>query len=244
MRLAGPPPARRALFDERIGETILAQTLDTEEAVEPALAETYRQIAESSGYISNLMATIAHSPDGLHGYATLDRYCRHGMDLTPRQRELAILVALRDVHYGWSHHAPLAHALGVSGEDIQLIREGRTPRDLDLAERAVCDYAFEITACRTVPPRVQETVLRHFSPRQIVDLALLTSFHVATAALAIALDVQLEPPETLQAELQWETRSPAGGAVADAAPAVGSADPGADPRADPRAAYPGLPRTP
>jgi 4-carboxymuconolactone decarboxylase len=152
------------------------------------------------------MAIVAHAPEGLKRFAALDEYCRHGTELTPRQRELAILVATRDVHYGWGHHVPLARALGVSDEDIHLIREGRTPRDLEPAERAVCDYAFEITACRTVPPRVQEAVLQQLNPRQIVDAALLTAFYMATAALTIAFDVPLETPETLQAELRWETR--------------------------------------
>jgi hypothetical protein len=35
---------------------------------------------------------------------------------------------------------------------------------------------------------------------------MLTSFHMASAALIIALDVQLESPDALQLELQFEIR--------------------------------------
>lgn len=85
-----------------------------------------------------------------------------------------------------------------------LIREGRVPKDLPAAEHALCDYAFEITSGRRVPQRVAEVVHDNFSPRQIVDIALLTSFSMAAAALALGLDVQIEPPETLQFELEWQ----------------------------------------
>jgi alkylhydroperoxidase family enzyme len=179
---------------------------DTEEAVDSTLAETYRQIADGAGYVSNLMAVIAHAPDGLRAYAALDRHCRLGLDLTPLQRELAILVALRGVHYGWNHRAPIARALGIPEDQLLVIHEGRAPRELPGAERALCDFAFEVAACRRVPPRVEEAVMLHFTPRQIVDIAMLTSFHMASAALIIALDVQLESPDALQLELQFEIR--------------------------------------
>ena len=152
------------------------------------------------------MQTLALAQDGLRPFSQLGQYCRYGSLLTEKQRELAMAVALRDVHYGWSHHAPLARAAGITEEQLALIREGRTPRDLDANDYALCDYTFEITACRRVPPRVAEALHRHFKPRQIVDIALLTSYYMAVAALVIGLDVELEPPETLQLEQAWQAR--------------------------------------
>jgi hypothetical protein len=46
----------------------------------------------------------------------------------------------------------------------------------------------------------------NFSPRQIVDIALLTSCSMAIAALALGLEVPIEPPETLRFELEWQQR--------------------------------------
>lgn len=168
------------------------------------LAATFETIAASRGYISNLMHALAPAPDGLDRFVTFGTYCRYGTALSERQRELAIVVTLRDVHYGRAHHAPLARALGVTEEQLGLIRLGRTPRDLPPQERALCDYVFEVTACRRIPPRVQEEMAQYFQPRQIVDIAMLSAYYLAAAALTIALDVELEPPEVLAHEQAWQ----------------------------------------
>ena len=173
---------------------------------DPELEETFQKIAESRGYVSNLMQTIAHAPEGLHPFAALGQYCRYGTELTERQKEIAILVALRDVHYGLRHHVPLARAAGLTEEQVLLIQEGRVPRDLDPVDHVLCEFAFEIAACRHVPPRIEQAIHAQFQPRQIVDIALLTSYYMATAAMIIALDVQLEAPEVLAHEQAWQDR--------------------------------------
>ena len=177
---------------------------------EAELDATLLTIADSHGYVSNLMQTLALAPPGLTAFAALSSYTQYGSHLTPLQRELASLVAVRDVHYGWAHHAPLALTAGVTEEQIMLLREGRVPRDLPPAEHALCDYAFEITAGRRVPPRVAEGMHACFTPRQIVDVALLTAYSMAVAALALGLEVPIEPPETLQFELEWQQHRVAG----------------------------------
>lgn len=152
------------------------------------------------------MQVLALAPEGLAAFAGLSAYARYGSKLTELQRELSIIIAVRGVHYAWAHHEPLARAVGVTEEQSLLIREGRTPKDLPSAEHALCDYAFEITAGRRLPPRVAEAMHANFKPRQIVDIALLTSYAMSVAALAMGLEVALEPPETLQFELEWQQR--------------------------------------
>lgn len=143
------------------------------------------------------MQTLALAPDGLKPFAALGEYCRFGTMLSELQRELAIVVTIRDVHYGWTHHEPLARAAGLTEEQLRLIRNGRTPRTLEAAEFALCDYAFEITSGRRIPPRVAEALHDHFNARQIVDVALLTAYYMAVAALAIGLEVSVEGPDAL-----------------------------------------------
>lgn len=156
--------------------------------------------------MSNLMRTIAHAPDGLRPFAAFGEYCRYGTELTEKQRELAILVVMRDVAYGWQHHKPLGLAAGLTEEQLRLIREGRAPRDLDPPELTLCEFAFEIAAWRRPPPRIEEAVHDFFTPRQIVDFALLTSYYMAAAAMAIVLDVSLEEPEVLLREQAWQAQ--------------------------------------
>ena len=173
---------------------------------DPELEETFHQIAASRGFVSNLMRTIAHAPDGLRSFAAFGEYCRYGTELTEKQRELAILVVMRDVGYGWQHHAPLGRATGLTNEQLGLIREGRAPRDLDPPELTLCEFALEITAWRRPPPRIEEAVQAFFTPRQIVDFSLLTSYYMAVAAMTIVLDVSLEEPEVLLREQAWQAQ--------------------------------------
>ncbi len=162
------------------------------------------------------MQTLALAPNGLAAFAALSRYTRLGSDLTELQRQLASLIAVRDVHYGWAHHEPLARAVGLTTDQSTLIRDGRIPKDLPAAEHALCGYAFEISACRRVPQRVADAMHANFSARQIVDVALLTSYSMAVAALAMGLEISLEPPETLQFELEWQRQISGGEPPAEA----------------------------
>ncbi len=177
---------------------------------EAGLDATLQQIADSQGYVSNLMQTLALAPRGLAAFAALSSYTRRGSALSERQRQIAILIAVRDVHYGWTHHAPLARDAGVADEQLERLREGRTPRDLSSSERALCDYAFEITSGRRVPPRVAEQMHAHFTPQQIVDIALLVAHSMSVAALAMGLDVPIETADVLQFELDWARNEAAG----------------------------------
>jgi hypothetical protein len=149
------------------------------------------------------MQTLALAPAGLAAFAELGAYARFGTELTEAQRVLAILIAVRDVHYGWVRNVPLALSLGFTEEQLELLKQGRTPKDLPPAERALCEYAFDIAAGRRLPARVAEEIHEHFQPRQIVDIALLTVHYMSVVSLAIGLDIPIEPPATLQFELQW-----------------------------------------
>jgi hypothetical protein len=135
---------------------------------EAELDATIQTIAERHGYVSNLMQTLALAPQGLAAFAALNDYICYDSSLTELQRQLAILVAVRDVHYAWTHHAPLGLAVGVTEQQLLLLRDGRVPTDLGAAEWGLCDYAFEISAGRRIPQRVAEDVRANFSPRQIV----------------------------------------------------------------------------
>jgi alkylhydroperoxidase family enzyme len=179
-------------------------------ADEAGLDTTIQQIAGTHGHVSNLMQTLALAPHGLAAFAALDTYVRYQSALTERHKLVAMVIAVRDVHYGWTHYAPQALAAGITEDQLLRLREGRTPRDMASADRALCDYAFEITTGRRVPARVAEDMHAHFTPPQIVDLALLIAHTVSIAALVIGLDVPIETPEVLAFELDWQKKKAAG----------------------------------
>jgi 4-carboxymuconolactone decarboxylase len=177
---------------------------DIDPATSPDTAAAFERVAASRGWVSNLMRSLAHAPEGLRQYAALGHYGRYGTALSELQRELVIVTTVRGVHYGWTHHGGLARAIGVSEAQLESIRNGRTPVDFEAPERALCDYVLAFTACRGVPQPVLDTLMKFFKPPQIVDIALLSAYYMAAGALIIGLDVEVEGPEMLATELAWQ----------------------------------------
>jgi hypothetical protein len=166
----------------------------------PDLAAIARRLEAKYGFVSNLAQTMAHSPGALIPWLDLENYCRFESDLTERQRLIIILIAVRDVHYCWPHYRPLAGTVGLSEEQISLIRQGRVPRDISEVEQVVCQIANEIVAGRRVPQAMYEDIVKLLPPRQIVDIAILASFYLAMSALSTGLCVEVESREVLQQE--------------------------------------------
>jgi hypothetical protein len=166
----------------------------------PDLAATARWLEAKYGFVSNLAQTMAHSPGALIPWLDLENYCRYQSDLTERQRMIIILIAVRDVHYCWPHYRPLAGTVGLSEDQISLIRQGRVPQDIAEVEQVVCQVANEIVAGRRIPQVMYEDIVKLLPPRQIVDIAILASFYLAMGALSTGLCVEVETPETLRQE--------------------------------------------
>ena len=185
----------------------MARLPDVDLTANPDTAEVFERVAASRGWVSNLMKSLAHAPEGLARYSALGHYVRYGSELTEVQRELAIVATVRGVEYGWVHHSGLARQIGVTEAQLDDIRQGRAPADLGPAERALCDFVFALTALRGVPDGVLGTLRGHFTPRQIVDIAMLSAYYMAAGTLILGLGVELEPPEVLQIELDWQKKT-------------------------------------
>jgi 4-carboxymuconolactone decarboxylase len=172
----------------------------------PETAETFRRVEASRGWISNLMRSIAHAPEGLQRYQALGHYARYDADLTEAQKELVICATVRNVAYGWEHHAPLARQSGVTDAQLAALKQGQIPSDLAPADQALCRFAFEFSSFKGVPQDTAAELLRHFTERQVVDMALISAFYLSAGALIIGLDVQLEVPEAFEREQEWQRR--------------------------------------
>jgi 4-carboxymuconolactone decarboxylase len=180
---------------------------DVDLAKNPDIAEVFARVEKSRGWVSNLMRSIAHSPEALKHYSALGHYGRYGTDLTEVQRELVIVATVRGVPYGWAHHSNLSRQIGISDAQLDQIKQGKTPGDFAPAERALCDYVFAYTACKGIDKKTHDAMLQHFSPRQIIDVSLLSAYYMAAGSLIIGLGVETETPEQLKVELEWQKKT-------------------------------------
>lgn len=172
----------------------------------PDVAASFERVRASRGWVSNLMKSLAHAPDGLQRFQQLGHYARYDTQLTEMQKELTICIIGRNIDYAWTHHGGLAREVGVTEAQLAALKAGRTPQDLGAAERALCDYVFAFSTFGGIPDAVMAAALRHFSPRQVTDIALIAAFYTAAGALIMANDVQIEGPEALRTEIEWQRR--------------------------------------
>ena len=176
----------------------------------PELVEVFSKVQASRGWVSNLMRTVAHTPEGLRHYSRLGHYCRYETELTEIQRELAVVTTVRGVEYGWIHHAGLARQIGITDAQLDAIKAGRVPEDLPKPDQAVCAFVLEFSSFKGVSQAVLDELRVHLGSRQIVDIALISAYYLAAGAFLVGFDVELESPETLQLELDWQTSQLAG----------------------------------
>ncbi len=179
---------------------------ETDAAPSPEIAAAFERVLESRGWVSNLMRSLAQTPDGLQRFSALGHHARYGTALSERQKELVICIVGRRVPYAWIHHSGLARQAGVTEAELAAIARDETPAGLSPQDRALCDYAFAVSAFGGTPAPVRAAMLAQFSPRQVADATLLAAYYIACGAILMAHGVEVETSEVVQVELDWQRR--------------------------------------
>lgn len=172
----------------------------------PEVQQVFARVAESRGWVSNLLTSLGHAPEALVRFSSVGHYGRYGTELSERQRELVICIVGRGVPYAWAHHAPLALDAGITEAELGAIKAGRTPEGMSAADAALCEFTFAMTGFGGTPDSTWQAVQRSFTPRQATDVAVLAAYYVAAGALIMGLGVKVEPPEILAIERAWQKR--------------------------------------
>lgn len=172
----------------------------------PETAAVFAKVAESRGWVSNLLRSLGHAPDALARFSAVGHYGRYGTELNERQRELVICIVGRNIPYAWAHHSPLALDAGVTEAELAAIKAGQTPAGMDAADTALCDFTFAVTGFNGAPDAVWQAVQRSFTPRQATDIAMLAAYYISAGALIMCLGVKVEPPEILAIEREWQKK--------------------------------------
>lgn len=183
---------------------------DADPAQSPELAAAYAEFLRTRGIVSNVMKSFAHSPAGLSAIVDLGSYCRYGTDLTEKQKELVILITGRGVAYAWHHHAPLGLKAGLTEAQLQALRDGQVPDGLEEAESALCAYVFAYAALQGVPQPVFARMQAAFSPRQITDVNITAGYYLCLASSIIAMEVQPDAPQVLDAATNFHATAERG----------------------------------
>jgi alkylhydroperoxidase family enzyme len=145
----------------------------------------------------NLFRALANSPDGLRHFSMLGQWIRHGCEVDPRLRELAILQVgyLTASQYEFSHHIKIGHDFGVSDQDIadMIAATQGQPHRLGEVETAVLRAAREITADQRMSEETWDKLYPHLGKARLVDLVLIISYYNAVIRILGTLRIDVEP---------------------------------------------------
>lgn len=122
---------------------------------------------------------------------------RQELSLAPKLRELAICVVARETgaEYEFLHHAPeFANAGGTAAQVAALADPDTAAANplFDALEQNVIRYALASTRDVRIPEALGDTLARHFSPTEFVELAAVVAAYNMVARFLVALQV---PPD-------------------------------------------------
>jgi 4-carboxymuconolactone decarboxylase len=134
-----------------------------------------------------------YSPKTAEHARALNRYLRYEAGFTPRVREIAILTTARemDSQFEWCAHEPEALKEGVEARVIDVIKHRKSTAGLDATDAAIVEFGREIFRDHKVKPDTFAKAKAIFGPQKLVELVMLMGNYAGTAALLVALDMQL-----------------------------------------------------
>lgn len=139
----------------------------------PASRPILEQVEKTFGFIPNLMATLAESPQALEGYLTLDRLLADSA-LSPQEQQVVILAVSfeNQCEYCMAAHTVVGAMKKVPSDVVAAIRNGQDIPDNRFA--ALARFAREMVRLRgRIPEQELDAFLAAgFSKRNVVEVVL------------------------------------------------------------------------
>ena len=146
------------------------------------------------GSVSGPFGVMLHSPQLAVRGSALSNYLRWNSDLTPRQREIAIMETARhfDASVMWAGHVRLAREAGVGEEVIDAIAHRRSLDELEHTPEdvAVIRYVRELWTTNRISAPTFEAIHARLGDRGTVDLTGLVGYYAFVAATLNAFEIE------------------------------------------------------
>jgi alkylhydroperoxidase family enzyme len=162
---------------------------------DPLVREEFAELAAGSG-ILNLHRMMAHAPALMKASGGMALAFRRDTKLPRAVAELAILRAAQvlDAPYVWTRHLPLARNCGVTDTQINALASWPGSTAFTPAQKAALGFAEQAVRQLPLDESTATELRRHFSAREIVELAMVIGFYVSTAIFVKTLAVPAEKP--------------------------------------------------
>ena len=152
--------------------------------------------------VSGPAFVLLNAPEVAKRGLELARYMRTDTSLSPRIRELAMLVTARekDCQFIWNAHAPAGRGAGLRDEIVDNLREKKDLSGLAPDEAAVVDYGREFFRTHRVSQATFDAALAQFGVQGLTELTNLMGCYALLAFNVNAFGVEL-PTEKSEAAL-------------------------------------------
>jgi alkylhydroperoxidase family enzyme len=160
---------------------------------DPLVRGEFDKLAAASG-ILNLHRMMAHAPALMKVSGDMALALRRETKLPRPIAELAILRAaqLLDAPYVFTRHVPLARDCGVSAQQMNELASWPDSTAFTPAQKAALGFAEKAVQHLPLDQSAAAELRRHFTVREIVELAMVVGFYVSTAIFVKALVVPAE----------------------------------------------------
>jgi alkylhydroperoxidase family enzyme len=160
---------------------------------DPLVRGEFDKLAAGNG-ILNLHRMMAHAPALLKASGDMALAFRRNTALPRPTAELAILRAaqLLDAPYVWTRHVPLARDCGVTARQMKELASWPDSTTFTPAQKAALGFTEKAVQHLPLEQSAAAELRRHFTPREIVELAMMVGFYVSTAIFVKALAVPAE----------------------------------------------------
>ena len=175
----------------------------TRESVPVSEREAFDAFVAARGEIpaAGPASVMLNAPEVAQRALGLAAYLRTETSLSPRIRELAMLVAARenDCQFIWNAHAPPARREGLSGDLIDALRDRKELPSIGTDERAVINCGREFFRTRRVSQETFDAVVSHFGINGATELTTLMGCYAMLAFNVNAFGVELPEDRTEEA---------------------------------------------
>jgi alkylhydroperoxidase family enzyme len=154
----------------------------------------FAEMRERHVQVPNLYLTLGNNPRMLRAWVDLTWPLRHE-GVSPRAlRELAIMRVAQSKRapYPWAHHWPMAIANGITEDQLEGIADCEAAGLFDDSQRALLRYAEALAGDGQIQSELWTQMSGRFTPAELVELTLTTTFYINLALLANALQIPLE----------------------------------------------------
>ncbi len=143
-------------------------------------------------------SVMLNAPEAAQRALGLAAYLRTETSLSPRIRELAMLLAARenDCQFIWNAHAPPARREGLRDELVDALRDRKELPNPSADELAVVNFGREFFRTRRVSQESFDAVVAHFGVNGATELATLMGCYAMLAFNVNAFGVELPEGHT------------------------------------------------